>query len=126
MEGAFVRYDHIYIGADGESHFASVGVEMSVAQYAPPAPPLHVSQPLSVETTVFFEAPVGWVGESHPSPRRQLYVGLAGELEITVSSGETRHFGPGSVVLLEDVEGAGHVTRVVGDSDVYGMFVHLA
>lgn len=122
----FVRYDHIYTDPESESYFASVGVEMSVAQYAPPAPPLHVSEPLGVENTVFFRAPVGWVGESHPSPRRQLYVGLEGQLEITVSSGETRRFGPGSVVLLEDVEGAGHVTRVVGDSDASGMFVHLA
>ena len=30
-----------------------------------------------------------------------------------------------SVALLEDVTGKGHTTRVIGDTDVYGMFVQL-
>ena len=34
-------------------------------------------------------------------------------------------FGPGSVVLLEDVSGKGHVTRVVGHGPSSGAFVQL-
>lgn len=120
-----MRYHRIYSDSEGESHFGETDLELVEAEYAPPAPPLHVSEPVTAERALFFRAPQGWIGDFHPSPRRQLYVGLAGELEVTASSGETRHFEPGSVLLLEDTEGRGHVTRVVGDSDVLGLFVHL-
>lgn len=120
-----MRYDRIYSSSDGESHFDEVHVELVEAEYAPPASPLNVSEPVKAERALFFSAPSTWIGDSHPTPRRQLYIGLTGELEVTVSSGETRHFGPGSVVLLEDTDGAGHVTRVVGDTSAQGLFVHL-
>lgn len=120
-----MRYHLIYSDSDGESHFGDIDLELAEAEYAPPAPPLHVSDAVETEQALFFRAPNDWMGDFHPSPRRQLYVGLTGELAVTVSSGETRHFGPGSVVLLEDTDGRGHVTRVVGDTDVVGMFVHL-
>jgi len=84
-----------------------------------------VSEAIKTERAAFFMASSNWMGDSHPSPRRQLYVTLTGELKVTVSSGETRHFRPGSVVLLEDTEGKGHVTSVVGDTDAQGLFVHL-
>lgn len=120
-----MRYPRIYSDSDGESHFGEFDLELVEAEYAPPAPPLHVSEAVKAERALFFTAPNDWMGDSHPSPRRQLYVGLTGELEVTVSSGETRHFGPGSVVLLEDTEGKGHVTSVAGDTDAQGLFVHL-
>jgi hypothetical protein len=40
---------------------------------------------------------------------------LSGELEVEVSDGEIRRFGPGSVILVEDTSGKGHVSRVVGE-----------
>ncbi len=43
----------------------------------------------------------GWVGEWHPTPRKQFYLILLGEVECTVSDGERRIFGPGSIALLE-------------------------
>ena len=54
----------------------------------------------------------GW----HPAPRRQFIVLLQGEYEITVGSGESKRFTPGDVVLVEDVDGTGHVfTNLSGD-----------
>jgi quercetin dioxygenase-like cupin family protein len=44
---------------------------------------------------------------------------LAGELEVQVSDGMVRTFGPGSVVLVEDTEGKGHISRVVGTERVF-------
>ena len=120
-----MRYDSIYSDSDGESHFGEIDMELVEADYAPPARPLQVSEAVKAERAIFFRAPNDWIGDFHPSPRRQLYVGLTGALEVTVSSGETRHFGPGSVVLLEDTEGKGHATTVVGDTDAEGLFIHL-
>jgi len=40
-----------------------------------------------------------------------LIVQIDGRVELEVSDGEKRVFGPGSVLLLEDTTGKGHVTR---------------
>jgi hypothetical protein len=54
-------------------------------------------------------------------------VTLAGEYEVQVSSGETRRFGPGSVVLVEDLTGAGHVTRELSPpGSRHSLFIELA
>jgi hypothetical protein len=47
------------------------------------------------------------------------------ELEVQVSDGEVRRLSAGAVVYLEDTEGKGHTTRVVGDEAVSGVFVQL-
>lgn len=50
--------------------------------------------------------------EEHPAPRRQLVVVVDGEFEIATTDGETRTFTPGTVLLIEDTTGRGHVTTV--------------
>lgn len=54
-----------------------------------------------------------------------MHIGLSGTIEVTVSDGEVRVFGAGSALLLEDIRGKGHFTKVVGDDDWRGAFVHL-
>ena len=44
---------------------------------------------------------------------------------MQVSDGEIRHFYPGDVVLVEDITGHGHTTRVIGDDDVCGVYIQL-
>jgi hypothetical protein len=39
---------------------------------------------------------------------------LEGQVEIGIRDGTTRTFGPGDVVLAEDVTGRGHTSKVVG------------
>jgi hypothetical protein len=51
-------------------------------------------------------------------PSRQLHIYLSGEIEGQVSDGETRRFGPGTVALVEDTTGKGHISKVVGDKEV--------
>jgi quercetin dioxygenase-like cupin family protein len=75
---------------------------------------------------LYFYAPTGWFGDWHPAPRRQLFVALAGELEVTVSDGEARRIRAGDVVLTEDTTGKGHTTRVIGDTPVRSVIVQLA
>jgi hypothetical protein len=120
-----ITYDRIFNDESGESHFGRVDVELSSTNYAPPAPPLDVSTPDSAERVLFFRAVAGWTGDFHPTPRRQIYFGLSGSIEVTASDGEMRVFPPGSVVLLEDTRGRGHHTKVVGDPEWCGAFVHL-
>lgn len=120
-----MRITRIWADAEGISHFDDVEIELTANDYAPPAPALDVSAPLPAERALLFEFPVGWFGDWHPSPRRQLYCNLGGELEVEVGDGEIRRVGPGAIVLVEDLSGSGHVTRVVGDEASRGVFIHL-
>jgi quercetin dioxygenase-like cupin family protein len=121
-----VKVTRIWADEDGVSHFEDVEVELGTTDYAPPAPPFGVSAPFPAERAMLFEFPAGWFGDWHPSPRRQLYFNLGGQLEAEVADGETRRVGPGAIVLLEDLTGTGHVTRVVGDERSTGVFVQLS
>ena len=115
----------IYTDDTGDSHFGHTEVSFNLVDYAPPAPPISVSDILDSEGVVFISSPVDWHGDWHPAPRRQLMFCLIGELEVTVSSGETRQFGPGSVILVEDTAGKGHVSRIVGNERCFMAAVPL-
>jgi hypothetical protein len=120
-----MNYTRIYCDAGGESHFEDVSVNVAPVDFAPPAPPLNMAAPLEAERTILCAVPAGWVGDWHPAPRRQFYFQMSGELEVEVSDGEIRRFSAGSLVLLEDTTGKGHLTRVVGSTGVDAVFVQL-
>ena len=67
----------------------------------------------------------GWVGTPHPSPRRQLFIVLAGEMEGVASDGQVRSIRAGQVLLMEDTFGKGHSSRVVGDDYMLSAIVPL-
>jgi hypothetical protein len=51
---------------------------------------------------------------------------LQGASEVTTSDGQKRHFGPGSVVLLDDTTGKGHRTRAIGTIDHIAAVIPVA
>jgi hypothetical protein len=116
----------IWADADGASHFEDISFELETLGYAPPAPPLDLSDSIDADRLVLFSMPIGWFGDWHPSPRRQLYFNLSGRLAVEVADGEVRELAPGTIVLVEDISGTGHTTRVLGDEPSTGVFVHLA
>ena len=120
-----MKYTRIYCDVDGESHFEDVYVEVAPVDFAPPASPLNLAAPLEAERAVLCEFPAEWFGDWHPPPRRQFIFQMSGELEVQVSDGEIRRFSAGSLGLLEDTSGKGHLTRVVGNSGVDAVFVQL-
>lgn len=105
-------YARLYADEDGESHFADVDVKLEPVDFAPPAPPLDLSEPYQAERFVFVGVAAGWEGEWHPAPQRQFVFCLTGTLEVGASDGEVRNFSPGDVLLLEDTTGKGHSARV--------------
>jgi len=112
-----MKYTKIFTDGKGETHFDEMEIDLEFNQYAPPAPPFMVSELRPAVLYGFSRFPAGWVGDWHPAPRRQFFLILSGEVECTVSDGESRVFGPGSVVLVEDTTGKGHVSRIVGSED---------
>lgn len=121
-----MQYVRIFSDAAGESHFATVEVALHWADFAPPAPPVQLAEFTPALRFTFTAVPAAWSGDWHPTPRRQLWVILAGRWEVTVSDGDVRQFEPGAAVLLEDTTGKGHISRIVGDDEAQSAIVQLA
>jgi hypothetical protein len=116
-------YVRIYSDADGDTHFEDVAPAQTQESYA--AAEWQISAPLPVSDLRFRRVTKEYPPAAHVAPRRQLIVGLTGEVEIEVSDGEKRRFGPGSVLLVEDVTGKGHTTRRIGDTIRETLFVSV-
>ena len=97
----------MYSGSDGESHFEEVTPGFA------PADGQDRTQLEGAEGVSFGRAQPGYFLDWHNAPRRQYVVTLAGEVEIGLGDGTVRRFGPGDVLLAEDLTGRGHTTRVV-------------
>ena len=121
-----MMYTRIYSDENGESHLEEVEVELIARDFAPPAPPLQLSAMTPAAGVAFVRFPAGWVGDWHPTPRRQFFIFMEGELEGETSDGARRRYRSGSVALLEDTTGKGHRSWVIGDSDVVAVVVQLA
>lgn len=105
------KYFRLYSDEGGDSHFEDIEMPMDAVQYAPPAPAVHLSAPVAATQVSWFRFPADWNDASHPSPRRQLFVFLAGEVEGWTSTGDKRVFRPGDCLLMEDTTGKGHGAR---------------
>jgi hypothetical protein len=111
-----MKYIRLFADPSGESHFEDVEIEFADNDYTASAPPLGLSPMTEATQFGFMNAPAGWESDWHPSSARNFFVVINGEWEVTASDGETRRFGPQSLLLVEDTMGKGHKSRVVSDS----------
>jgi len=118
-------YVRLFCDGAGESHFSDELLPFALVDFAPPAPPISISDALPADAVRIISSPSGWHGDWHPAPHRQFMVVLAGELEVEVSDGEVRQFRAGSVILVEDTSCKGHISRVVGKHRCYMATVTL-
>ena len=120
--------DYLYLGEDaqGVSRFEDRSFAMEMGDFAPPAPAMWMSEAMAAGKLLFLTLPVGWGGDKHTSPHRQLAFLLSGRLKVEAGSGEVRRFGAGAIWWMEDVDGSGHTTTVDGDEDVRIAIVQLA
>src|SRR5436853_7550240 len=100
-----ITYARLYADEFGESHFEDIEMDLTLTDYAPPAPPLSLSTFLPASQIGFMNAPAGWTSDWHPSSGRTMFVVLSGEWEVTASDGEARSFPIGSVLMVEDTIG---------------------
>jgi hypothetical protein len=120
-----MRYVRIERDGAGGSRSADVDVALEEQPFAAGVPPLLVSSAISSGGVVFVEFPDDVRDTvAHPTPRRQFAVILRGVVQTETTDGEVRRFTAGSVVLLADTEGAGHVTTVI-EPPLHVMFVSL-
>jgi hypothetical protein len=101
-----MKYVRLFAGPDGESHFEDVAVELT----EDPPTPFPVSQWRSAERIRFLQYPTDLPRNVHRAPARYLHILLIGSWAMQTSDGETRHFNPGDIILVEDTTGKGHTT----------------
>jgi hypothetical protein len=118
-------YARLYSDAAGESHFDDVEIDLASNDYAPPAPPLFLSDITAATKFRFMQAPGGWASDWHTSSTRTMFFVLKGEWEVTASDGESRRFGAGSALLVEDTTGKGHASRVTSEEGSLAAMVEL-
>lgn len=121
-----MKYTILFIDEKQESHFRDDQVEFAQVNFAPPAPPVGLSDFMDTAKLVFFQLPPGWFGDWHPAPKKQFFCCLKGQLEIITTDGSVRRFSSGDVFLLEDISGRGHQTRVIGNQEFLAAVVQLA
>ena len=107
----------LYTGDDGQSHIEEVTLPEDEAQ--------NVNLDAALGLT-FRRSEVGRFSDWHNAPRRQYVVTLSGQVEIGLGDGTVRRFGPGDVLLAEDLTGKGHTTKSVGDQPRVSVTIPLA
>jgi hypothetical protein len=123
-----LSFTHLWADANGVSHFRDEKLSFEAAtaenptagtnSRANPDPQALVSLPLRGATgATFLYLKRSAVEDWHRAPRRMYLIAVQGMSEVTAGDGEIRRFGPGSIILMDDLTGKGHITRAVGDVD---------
>ena len=121
-----IEYLRIFADEEGCSHFEILTIDLTSNKYAPPAPSLNTSSLAAADHSIFLELPVGWYGDWHPTPVRQWLILMTGTCEFEAGDGEKAIRKAGDVVMLDDLLGKGHQTRVLGDEAVRMAAIHFS
>ena len=126
---ALFSYDRLYVGEDGETHWETVTVKYLPFEYAHNIPPVWMAVDgrwPAQYVTLAGNSP-GWDARPlHPPRHRQVFIVLTGVTAFTASDGETREYGPGQMILMEDNNSKGHGSYVVGHSPSMVAIIPLA
>jgi hypothetical protein len=110
----------LFTGPDNQTHSEEVELKFN------PGKPAEVSKLLSVSSAELHRTAGGNVEDWHRAPRRQYVITLSGHGELEVAGGKKISVGPGSIDLVEDTTGKGHITKVVGTEDRVTLQLPLA
>ena len=103
---------HLYSDANGVSHFRDETLVIQAGASGPAR--LSLSQAPGAQLLAIR---LGEVEDWHRAPIRMYLIVLKGMSEVTAGDGQVRRFGAGSVMLMDDLTGKGHITRAVGTED---------
>tara|TARA_B100000674_G_scaffold84780_1_gene58835 strand:+ start:81 stop:434 length:354 start_codon:yes stop_codon:yes gene_type:complete len=111
----------VYTGPDGKSHFEDVEIEL-----LDQGPMGSISSLWSAKGVLFRKVSGDYDLDFHNAPRRQFVVNLTGSVEIEVGDGTKRQLGAGSILLAEDTEGQGHISRSINGEPRECLFIPLS
>ena len=96
-------------GEDNKSHFEEIMLKFEMLY---PDWNVKSSQNFSTNSFTIWEADVSellWVN----APQKQFFIYLSGLIEIQVGDGTKKRFRKGDILLVEDLKGQGHITRII-------------
>jgi len=114
-----VNYVHLYTGDDDLSYFKDIDEPMKDG-----GPGTELSKLFEAKGMIMRRNTADYQLDYHPAPRRQFIFNLTGTVEIVASGGETRQFGPGSIMLADDTTGKGHISKALTPERL-SIFVHV-
>ena len=111
---------NLYEDAEGISHFREIEMEWKEQLHT-----IQTTERIPATGVYFIESPADYDYDWHTAPRRQFIINLDAAVNITAGDGETREIGIGQVLLVEDTEGQGHASKVVGNKIRHAAFIAL-
>jgi uncharacterized cupin superfamily protein len=120
-----LEYIRLFSDDAGESHIETATIALQSERFAPPAPPLDVSAMSRADGWTLLRFAADWVGGWHCTPSRQWMFFLAGQATVCASDGSQCDLRAGSICLLEDIRGKGHLTTIIGSDEVLIAAVHI-
>lgn len=115
-----MKVTRLYNGPDCECHFEDIDIPLKDAGDIG-----RLSERIPATGIIFRETDGDYHYRWHNAPNRQFIILLEGEFEIEVGDGARRRFGPGDVLLVEDTEGHGHISRALNNQPRKTIFVTL-
>ena len=120
-----MEYIRVFSDDAGESHLETATMTVQPEQFAPPAPPLDVSGMRRAAGWTLLRFAPDWSGGWHCTPCRQWMFVMTGEATVRTSDGGQCDLRAGSICLLEDTRGKGHLTTIIGGDEVLIVAVHI-
>jgi hypothetical protein len=117
---ASIKYAHLYNGPDGLAHFRDEEIDLADGGHG-----VLTTAILNANGMLFRCNSSSYSLDWHPAPRKAFSINLKGAVEVTASDGEARVFGPGDIMLADDMGGKGHLSRAVGEEDRICLFVNV-
>ena len=119
-----MRFLRIWVDEQDVSHITELPQAFEpVEGYARGIPTVGVSAKAPGSDAYLLHMPRGFFGDWHPAPRRQLMAQLQGSLHVVGGDGVGVDAPTGTLLLVEDVTGEGHQTRVTSEEDVIFLVV---
>jgi hypothetical protein len=115
-----MRIHNIYVDDAGETHWRDIEVE-----WAETTASGKLSKRLPATGIIFRQTRGDYDLDWHPAPRRQYIINLDAGVSISASDGETRHIGPGEIILVEDTHGKGHCSKAIEGKLRHSIFVPI-
>ncbi len=118
------KFVHVFTGPDGNSVIEEREFEMQ--EFLDTEGAHGLSSPIEQTSGISFrQYEPGYFLDFHTAPRRQYSVSITGEIELGTPDGTLKRYGPGTVLLAEDMTGTGHSTRVIGNEPRFAIIIPL-
>jgi hypothetical protein len=117
-----LQYSIIFSDSRDVTHFRDEQLAWQTTQGSGNVP-IKVTPFLDAEKIGFLRLPKGYRTDWHPAPGKRFVMVLTGVMEVEARDGKRREFVGGSVLLVTDTQGRGHRTNVLGNQDVFLVWV---